>query len=184
MFGSRRNAQPTPTPPPFDPDATEVNTEWLSTIHRHLNAQRPTPFSPPPALPPAPVTDGFRHGSGPIPPAPQRPFQPSIPSQSEQTAYLPSPANQYQDPTDVGAQLHAAELRNQNPQQGRRVLEYYGNPQIKNILVVVGIQVHGSSSYGVEITPNGPNLDREIVPWHRVHSLKAAPGDPILHPTY
>lgn len=177
----RRNAEPRPVQPPADPDVTEVHTDWQNMLHRHQQAQLPpTPFSPPT---PQPTDDGIRHGSRPEPTAPQRQFQPPLPNNSnDQTAYLPRIPNvqdQYRDSTDIGAQLHLTQQ--QMLQQSRRVLEYYGNPQIKNILAVVGIQVHGSSAYGVEITENGPTLQRTIIPWHRIHALRAAPGDPILH---
>lgn len=93
----------------------------------------------------------------------------------------PVPTRSTSDPTDIGAQLYQAQQPNvENPIQMYRVLEYYGDPNIKNILTVVGYQVHRATAQGVLITENGPTTRRTFIPWHRVHDLKFAPGDMIM----
>lgn len=95
------------------------------------------------------------------------------------TSYPPPPP--FQDPTDIGAQLYQAQQPNaENPIQMYRVLEYYGDPNIRNILTVIGYQVHRATAQGVLITENGPTTRRTFIPWHRVHDLKFAPGDMIM----
>jgi len=106
------------------------------------------------------ASDGIRHG---------------------QSSNLPVPQPPYSDPTDIGAQIYQAQAANpNNPIQTKRVLEYYGDPRIKNILTVLGYQVHSANSQGVLITENGPTTQRTFIPWHRVYSLNFAPGDTIL----
>lgn len=178
-----RHTRPTPPPPPADDEATQVHTDWQSMLHRHL--------LPPdlPAVEPylnAQASDGIRHPVQPTPTNDERQVFPRIarpPANYQYPQHPPTPNTatippQFQDPTDIGAQLSNAQ--NHTPYTTRRVLEYYGDPRIRNILVVVGYQVHKATAQGVLITENGPSTHRTLIPWHRVHDLKFGPDDPII----
>ena len=104
--------------------------------------------------------------------------QNQVPPVGPRQQYRPIPPRSFSDPTDIGAQLYLDQTS--RTYQEQRVLEYYGNPQIKNILTVLGYQVHAAYPQGVLITENGPTTQRTFIPWHRVHHLKFAPGDTIM----
>lgn len=175
------NAQNQPIPESFYPNPTrneQVARNARATQPVVINTQTQNPTTPynnstqthniaPPTAPVGPSRsmprDGIRHTAPPAPP-------------STTTTHSTPPA----DITDIGAQIHHAQTN--IPHINQRVLEYYGNPQIKNILVVVGYQIHAVTPQGVLITENGPTLQRTFIPWHRVHDLKLAPGDPLLNP--
>lgn len=183
----RRTHRPTPPLPMPDDEATQEYSDWQNMLHRHLPPTQAPTVGPPNSYPP----DGFRHSPGQHPWVPQRaaqnPALPALPPSyaTPPVSSIPPVPNTYAPPvppntvdeTDIGGLIHQSYAS--EPYQMHRVLEYYGNPQLKNILVVMGYQVHAAYPQGVLITENGPTTTRTLIPWHRVHALNFAPGDPI-----
>lgn len=171
LSGARRAPRPTP-PPVFFPTPAE-HSAWLQA---HSSNTAPRPIQAPPVGPRHTAsprsTDGFRHAN----PANLVPQRSSFQPPTNPTNPPPPPTL---DPTDIGAQIY--QNQQQAPMESQRVLEYYGSPQIKNILVVIGSQIHKVTPQGILITENGPTPLRTFIPWHRVHELRTAPNDPILN---